>query len=137
MPVTAVLFCCSPAILDYIPVDTSITFSPVSTGFPFSITIIDDPIFEGEESFVLFLSSPSPRVNFNTQFVMLTILDDDCKLACACTIQTISALLMACLCMGLTAIANTMCMYKFIEGIVYINAGYGFHFDLSRSHWSY
>lgn len=46
---------------------------------PFSITIINDPDIDPDESFTLLLNPSSPGILINTSVAVVTIIDDDSK----------------------------------------------------------
>jgi hypothetical protein len=68
------------ANLDYIPVSGTITFEPGVITQTIPVTILDDMLYEGDESFVLSLSDPVNAVVVDEEREAL-ILDDDEKKA--------------------------------------------------------
>jgi hypothetical protein len=66
------------ANLDYIPVSGTITFEPGVITQTIPVTILDDMLYEGDESFVLSLSDPVNAVVVDEEREAL-ILDDDEK----------------------------------------------------------
>ena len=55
----------------------SITFDSSTTAISLNITINDDSIFEGDESFVVSLDGSDPATQFNPDSLTVTIVDGD------------------------------------------------------------
>lgn len=62
---------------DYTPLSTTLTFNPGQTALPVAITLTNDALAEGNETFNLALSAPTNADLGTPATVMVTIVDDD------------------------------------------------------------
>ncbi len=70
------------ADVDYVPVDTTLTFSEDVTTISFNVTLINDGFVEGDETFQMRLAIITQGANimfFPADNAPVTILDDDSK----------------------------------------------------------
>jgi uncharacterized repeat protein (TIGR01451 family) len=62
---------------DYTATSGTLTFTPTDTEETFTVTILDDDIYEGDETFTITLSNPSNATLGTPSSAVVTITDDD------------------------------------------------------------